>query len=106
MTLAYLYAKYYNVDRVFLDVFSDEKKHITMYNKLGFQEIGDYNAPLPVTVMMLDHKTDYEMKSQQLERFVKPFLSRLVKRIDFETQGNQNKQRVNGWVEKLKLELK
>jgi flavodoxin I len=26
--------------------------------------------------------------------------------IDFETQGNKNKDRVNGWVEKLKLELK
>ena len=26
--------------------------------------------------------------------------------IDFETQGNKNKERVNGWVEKLKLELK
>jgi len=89
MTLAYLYAKFYDVDRVFLDVFSDEKKHITMYSKLGFQEIGDYNAPLPVTVMMLDHKTDYEMKSQQLERFVKPFLSRLVKRIDFETRERE-----------------
>jgi flavodoxin I len=26
--------------------------------------------------------------------------------IDFETQGARNKERVNGWVEKLKLELK
>ncbi len=26
--------------------------------------------------------------------------------IDFETQGTKNKERVNGWVEKLKLELK
>ena len=26
--------------------------------------------------------------------------------IDFETQGSMNKQRVNGWVEKLRLELK
>jgi flavodoxin I len=26
--------------------------------------------------------------------------------IDFETQGAKNKERVNGWVEKLKLELK
>ena len=26
--------------------------------------------------------------------------------IDFETQGSQNKERVNGWVKKLKLELK
>jgi len=26
--------------------------------------------------------------------------------IDFETQGSKNKDRVNGWVEKLKLEFK
>ncbi len=26
--------------------------------------------------------------------------------IDFESQGSKNKERVNGWVEKLKLELK
>jgi flavodoxin I len=26
--------------------------------------------------------------------------------IDFETQGTKNKERVNGWVEKLKLEFK
>ncbi len=26
--------------------------------------------------------------------------------IDFETQGSKNKERVNGWVEKLKLEFK
>ena len=26
--------------------------------------------------------------------------------IDFETQGSRNKERVNGWVEKLKLEFK
>jgi hypothetical protein len=84
MTLAYLYAKYYDAERVFLDVFADEKKHITMYRKLGFQVIGEYYDPLPVTVMMLDHKTDYEKKSQRLERFVKPFLTRLVKRVDFE----------------------
>ena len=84
MTLAYLFAKYHTAERVFLDVFADEKKHISMYTKLGFQIIGEYYAPHPVTVMMLDHKTDYEKTGRQLERFVKPFLTRLVKRIDFD----------------------
>jgi len=42
MTLAYLYAKSEDAERVFLDVFSDEKKYINMYKKLGFQTIGKY----------------------------------------------------------------
>ena len=84
MTLAYLYAKYHRAERLFLDVFSDEKKHISMYEKLGFQVIGDYESPSPVTVMMLDAMTDYERKGRQMEHFVKPFMSRLIRRLDFE----------------------
>ncbi len=55
-----------------------------MYNKLGFQIIGEYEDPLPVTVMMLDYKTDYEKKSQRMEHFGKPFMARLIKKLDFE----------------------
>jgi hypothetical protein len=84
MTLAYLYAKSENAERVFLDVFSDEKKYINMYKKLGFQLIGNYNWLLPVSVMMMDYKTDYEKKSQRMEHFVKPFMSKLLKRLHFE----------------------
>ena len=83
MTIAYLYGKYLAVDRIFLDVFSDEKKHINMYKKLGFQIIGEYKWLLPVTVMMMDYKTDYEKKKSRMEQFVKPFLLRLSKRLDF-----------------------
>jgi hypothetical protein len=79
MTIAYLYARANSAERVFLDVFSDEKKHISMYRKLGFQCIGDYTSPLPVTVMMLDQQTDYEKKAQRMEHFVRPFMARLKK---------------------------
>ena len=83
MTIAYLFSKNLNVDRIFLDVFSDEKKHINMYRKLGFQIIGEYKWLLPVTVMMMDYKSNYEKKKNRMEQFVKPFLSRLMKRLDF-----------------------
>ncbi len=86
MTLAYLHARSRGAERIFLDVFSDEKKHIGMYKKLGFQLIGEYIKPQPVTVMMLDYCTDYERKTQRMEHFVKPFLSRLVGRIEYEPE--------------------
>lgn len=98
MTLAYLYAKSENAERVFLDVFADEKKYISMYKKLGFQVIGSYEWLLPVTVMMMDYRTDYEKKTQRMERFVKPFIARLIKRIDFE---EDEKVRILGAVEKV-----
>jgi signal transduction histidine kinase len=84
MTLAYLFARAENAERVFLDVFSDEKKYIRMYRKLGFQNIGSYEWLLPVTVMMMDHRTDYERETRHMERFVKPFMSRLIKKVEFE----------------------
>jgi len=98
MTLAYLYARSENSERIFLDVFSDEKKYINMYRKLGFQNIGSYEWLLPVTVMMMDYRTDYEKKAQRMERFVKPFISRLVKRIEFEVA---ERDRILSTVEKV-----
>jgi len=89
MTIAYLFSKNLDVDRIFLDVFSDEKKHINMYKKLGFQIIGEYKWLLPVTVMMMDYKTNYEKKKNRMEQFVKPFLSRLMKRLDFSEEEKQ-----------------
>ncbi len=83
MTIAYLFARARGAERIFLDVFADETRHIQMYAKLGFQIIGGYESPSPVTVMMLDYITDYEKKSREMEHFVKPFMSRLVKRFDF-----------------------
>jgi ribosomal protein S18 acetylase RimI-like enzyme len=89
MTLAYLYARQHRAERLFLDVFSDEKKHITMYQKLGFQVVGEYESPSPVTVMLLDSVTDYERKARQMEHFVKPFMSRLIRRLDFDETDRQ-----------------
>ncbi|HUX20241.1 MAG TPA: GNAT family N-acetyltransferase [Spirochaetia bacterium] len=89
MTLAYLYARQHNAERLFLDVFSDERKHITMYQKLGFQVVGEYESPSPVTVMLLDSVTDYERKAQQMDHFVKPFMSRLIRRLDFDEADRQ-----------------
>jgi PAS domain S-box-containing protein len=83
MTLAYLYARAEGAHKIFLDVFSDETKLIKMYEKLGFQTIGSYSAPLPCTVMMMDHQSEYESKATRMEHFVKPFFSRLLPRIDF-----------------------
>jgi len=98
MTLAYLFARSENVERVFLDVFSDEKKYIKMYSKLGFQNIGSYEWLLPVTVMMMDYRTDYERETKHMERFVKPFISRLIKRVEFE---KVERERMLAAVEKV-----
>ncbi len=86
MTLAYLYARSEEAERVFLDVFSDEEKYINMYKKVGFKRIGEYRWPLPVTVMMMDQRTDYEKKYRLMEGFVRPFMARLIKKLDFDDQ--------------------
>ncbi|TFG64005.1 MAG: histidine kinase [Spirochaetales bacterium] len=90
MTLGYLFAKTQQAERIFLDVFSDERRHIQMYRKLGFKPIGEYSSPLPVTVMMLDYITDYERTEGRMEHFVKPFMSRLLKRIDMDQQDRNS----------------
>jgi len=86
MTLAYLHARSRAAGRVFLDVFTDERRHVHMYRKLGFQVIGEYSDPLPVTVMMVEKRTDYERHSRELDHFVKPFMSRLLRRLDFDPE--------------------
>ncbi len=94
MTLAYLYARAEGARKIFLDVFSDETKLIKMYEKLGFQTIGNYSAPLPCTVMMMDHQSEYESKATRMEHFVKPFFSRLQPRIDFRGHDREMVQSV------------
>ena len=89
MTLAYLCARIEQTEILFLDVFADDKKQVGMYNKLGFQNLGMYNDPSPVQVMMLDHRTEYERKSQRMEHFVKPMMARVVKRLDFDPQEKE-----------------
>ena len=53
-----------------------------MYKKVGFQRIGEYMWPLPVTVMMMDHKTDYEKK-----KFCDIFVSRINNGLFFLDPG-------------------
>ena len=84
MSLAYLFAKSEEAERLLLDVFSDEERYIHMYRKLGFQAVGEYHDPLPVTVMVMDYQTDYEKKQRRMEHFVKPFMHRLSGYLDFE----------------------
>jgi signal transduction histidine kinase/predicted GNAT family N-acyltransferase len=89
MTLAYLFAKSEEAERTLLDVFSDDEKYIHMYRKLGFQAVGEYHDPLPVTVMVMDYQTDYEKKQRRMEHFVKPFMQRLKGYLDFEESERQ-----------------
>jgi signal transduction histidine kinase len=86
MTLSYLFAKSRNAERLLLDVFSDDKKYIAMYRKLGFHTVGEYSDPLPVTVMTLDYQTDYERVQKRMDQFVKPFMNRLLSKIHFEDE--------------------
>lgn len=89
MTMAYIYIRAHSAERIFLDVFSDERKMIRMYGKLGFTYIGAYVSPLPVTVMYLDRQTEYERKSSRMERFVRPFLSRLTPKLDLDASERE-----------------
>lgn len=98
MTIAYLYCKAREAKRVYLDVFSDEKTQVHMYRKLGFQPIGQYEDPLPVVVMMVDHRTDYERNSARLNRFVKPLMSRISRRLEF---TERNRREVMKGVEEI-----
>lgn len=84
MVLAYLYLTGRGVNRIFLDVFSDETKLIKMYEKLGFKIIGTYNKPLPCTVMYLNHESEYVDQVSRMEHFVQNFFSRLTPRLSFE----------------------
>lgn len=84
MVLSYLYIRGRGVNKIFLDVFTDESKLIKMYEKLGFKIIGSYNKPLACTVMLLSHESKYVAEVSRMEHFVQSFFSRLVPRLDFE----------------------
>lgn len=89
MVLSYLYIRGRDVDTIFLDVFSDETKLIRMYEKLGFKIIGNYNRPLPCTVMMLNHESNYIDQVSRMEHFVQGFFSRLMPRLAFDGQDRE-----------------
>lgn len=89
MVLAYLYLRGRGINRIFLDVFSDEPKLIKMYEKLGFKIIGSYNKPLSCTVMMLVHESKYIDEVTKMEHFVQGFFSRLVPKLDFRGEDKE-----------------
>ena len=89
MVLSYLYIRGRGVDKIFLDVFSDETKLIRMYEKLGFGVIGTYNRPLACTVMMLNHESDYIDEVSKMEHFVQGFFSRLIPKLEFEGEDRE-----------------
>ncbi len=98
MSIAYLYARAKGAKKIFLDVFADERKHIKMYEKLGFQVIGEYSKPLPCTVMMMEQRSDYE-RDERMNSFVKPFLSRLATYLDF---GEQERALILSTIDDIK----
>ncbi len=89
MTLAYIYTRMNETEVLFLDVFAEDKKQVAMYDKLGYQRIGQYRDPALVDVMILDHRTEYERKRSRMEHFVKPLVARLIKLIQFDSQEKQ-----------------
>ena len=60
-----------------------------MYDKLGYKQIGQYRDPSLVSVMMLEHRTEYERKSNRMEHFVKPLVTRLRKLIQFSPEDEK-----------------
>ena len=84
MMLAYMHARAHGAERVFLDVFSEDKPQGRMYRKLGFTEVCRYHDPLEVTVMVLNQRLNYEIDEDRVTRFMRPMVTRLMKRIDFD----------------------
>jgi hypothetical protein len=84
MMLTYMHAKSKGARSVFLDVFSEDVKQSRMYTKVGFEEIGTYFDPLEVRVMVLNDRLYYERDQKHLHHFLRPLVSRLLHRIDFD----------------------
>ncbi len=84
MMLAYMHARANGAERVFLDVFSDDKTQKRLYKKIGFHEVCRYFDPLEVTVMTLDDRLHYETNEERLNHFLRPMVRRLLTRVDFD----------------------
>ena len=83
MPLAYVFTRIQETEVLFHDVFAGDKNQVAMYDKLGYQQIGQYRDLSLVSVMMLEHGTEYERKSNRMDHFVKPLVSGLKKLIQF-----------------------
>ncbi len=81
--LVFLFARYLGVEEMIIDVFQSDKKTIKLYKKFGFKEVGVFNSPDPVTVLILQSKTTYEKDNKQLHHFIKPLYKKLINMFDF-----------------------
>jgi PAS domain S-box-containing protein len=87
--LVFLLARSKGVENLIIDVFSNDEKTKKLYMKFGFEEVGTYESPDPVTVLALRNKSTLETDRSQLRHFVKPLFKRLRNMFDFGacTQG-------------------
>ncbi len=81
--LVFLLARATGVEELIIDVFADDTKTIKLYKKFGFVEVGTYNSPSAVTVLVLQSKSTLEKDSSQLRHFVRPLFKRLRTLFDF-----------------------
>ncbi|MGE4585163.1 MAG: GNAT family N-acetyltransferase [Sphaerochaeta sp.] len=81
--LVFLLARATGVEELIIDVFADDTKTIKLYKKFGFVEVGSYNSPSAVTVMVLQSKSTLEKDRSQLRHFVRPLFNRLRPLFDF-----------------------
>ncbi len=75
--LVFLLARAIGIEELIIDVFADDTKTIKLYKKFGFVEVGTYNSPSAVTVLVLQSKSTLEKDKSQLRHFVRPLFQRL-----------------------------
>jgi PAS domain S-box-containing protein len=81
--LVFLLARAVGIEELIIDVFSDDVKTLKLYKKFGFVEVGTYNSPSSVTVLVLQSKSTLEKDQSQLRHFVRPLFKRLRTLFDF-----------------------
>ncbi len=92
VSLIFLYGRSKGMKETVIDVFSEDVKNIEMYKKFGFEIIGSYASPSPVTVMMQRDETPHEKDADKRTRFVTPLFRRLYNMFDF---GEQHQAVIN-----------
>ena len=80
--LVFLLARAVGVEELIIDVFADDTKTKKLYKKFGFVEVGSYNSPSEVTVLVLQSKSTLEKDRSQLRHFVRPLFQRLRTMFD------------------------
>lgn len=83
VSLIFLYGRSKGMREVVIDCFSNDVKNIEMYKKFGFEIIGEYTSPSPVTVMIQRYGTPHERDAEKRSRFLAPMFRRLYTMFDF-----------------------